>query len=359
MYIEHVQLMVSLDYSRRGDLTIYLTSPMGTKSCLLSPRSEDLSDEGFSKWPFMTTHSWGEDPRGVWTLEIKDLGDAKANHGVVTEWQLILHGTKLKPNHQLQAHSTEGHNERPASAPQPAPAPANHAPSGPTFTFIPPTKETANSVVRPVSPVNQAAVTATHALSDHLQINISDLQQQHHQQLQQQQQQQQRQQQQQQQQRQQQQQQLQQQARKKQQQLQLQLQKQQQEQAQLRQMQKQQQQQNIRTQNIYSNYGPQGTNFIAPQAPRVPFADPLPGPYFGPRYGPPAPPPMEPNIALSNNGRLRFNQMRWGNPLYRAPAIPVNPYSGYLRTYGKRGARKPHLGVLLLRSMKRRRKYKL
>ncbi|EDO47748.1 predicted protein, partial [Nematostella vectensis] len=99
-YLEHVQLMVSLDYVRRGDLVIYLTSPMGTKSCLLSPRKEDSSNEGFSKWPFMTTHSWGEDPRGTWTLEIKDLGDNKANHGTLREWQLILHGTKDKPAHQ-------------------------------------------------------------------------------------------------------------------------------------------------------------------------------------------------------------------------------------------------------------------
>lgn len=59
-YLEHVQLLISLDYTRRGDLVMYLTSPMGTKSCLLPPRKEDMSNEGFSKWPFMTTHSWGE-----------------------------------------------------------------------------------------------------------------------------------------------------------------------------------------------------------------------------------------------------------------------------------------------------------
>jgi len=95
-YLEHVQILLSLDYTRRGDLVVYLTSPMGTKSCLLSPRKEDLSDEGFTKWPFMTTHSWGEDPRGTWTIEIKDLGDNRPNHGTLTEWQLILHGTKEK-----------------------------------------------------------------------------------------------------------------------------------------------------------------------------------------------------------------------------------------------------------------------
>ncbi|KAE8618084.1 hypothetical protein XENTR_v10009272 [Xenopus tropicalis] len=36
--LEHVQARLSLSYNRRGDLAIYLTSPMGTRSCLLAPR---------------------------------------------------------------------------------------------------------------------------------------------------------------------------------------------------------------------------------------------------------------------------------------------------------------------------------
>jgi len=103
-YLEHVQLMLSIEYSRRGDLVVTLTSPMGTRSCLLPVRSEDTSDEGFKKWAFMTTHMWGEDPRGKWTLEIKDGGESRSNTGVLRDWQLILHGTKTKPNHQNVTH---------------------------------------------------------------------------------------------------------------------------------------------------------------------------------------------------------------------------------------------------------------
>lgn len=103
-YLEHVQMILTLEYSRRGDLTIFLTTPMGTKSNLLPTRSEDSSDEGFKKWPFMTTHAWGEDPRGKWTLEIRDAGDARANTGIIRDWQLILYGTKEKPNHQIISH---------------------------------------------------------------------------------------------------------------------------------------------------------------------------------------------------------------------------------------------------------------
>lgn len=45
---------------------------MGTNSTLLSRRTEDDSADGFTNWPFMTVHNWGESPRGVWTLEIFD-----------------------------------------------------------------------------------------------------------------------------------------------------------------------------------------------------------------------------------------------------------------------------------------------
>lgn len=103
-YTEHVQLVLSIDYTRRGDLTIFLTSPMGTRSCLLPIRGEDSSDEGFHKWTFMTTHAWGEDPRGKWTLEIKDGGESRRNTGYLKDWQLIMHGTKLKPDHQNFTH---------------------------------------------------------------------------------------------------------------------------------------------------------------------------------------------------------------------------------------------------------------
>lgn len=137
-YLEHVQILLSLDYTRRGDLVVYLTSPMGTKSCLLSPRKEDLSDEGFTKWPFMTTHSWGEDPRGTWTIEIKDLGDNRPNHGTLTEWQLILHGTKEKPNHQPIEHPDKPRDSVPVPVSSAPPPQFHQVPSGPTYTFASP-----------------------------------------------------------------------------------------------------------------------------------------------------------------------------------------------------------------------------
>uniref|UniRef100_A0AAX7V6X6 Neuroendocrine convertase 2 n=1 Tax=Astatotilapia calliptera TaxID=8154 RepID=A0AAX7V6X6_ASTCA len=96
-YLEHVQTVVTVNASRRGDLNINMTSPMGTKSILLSrrPRDDD-SKVGFDKWPFMTTHTWGEDPRGTWVLEVGFQGD-EPQRGVLKEWTLMLHGTQSAP----------------------------------------------------------------------------------------------------------------------------------------------------------------------------------------------------------------------------------------------------------------------
>lgn len=44
----------------------------GTLIQILSPRKLDNSDAGFAKWKFMSVATWGEDPRGTWTLDIFD-----------------------------------------------------------------------------------------------------------------------------------------------------------------------------------------------------------------------------------------------------------------------------------------------
>uniref|UniRef100_A0A8D0ARM2 Furin (paired basic amino acid cleaving enzyme) b n=1 Tax=Sander lucioperca TaxID=283035 RepID=A0A8D0ARM2_SANLU len=71
--LEHVQARLTLSHNQRGKLAIHLISPLGTRSTLLFPRPNDFSSEGFNDWAFMTTHSWGEDPQGEWTLEIENV----------------------------------------------------------------------------------------------------------------------------------------------------------------------------------------------------------------------------------------------------------------------------------------------
>ncbi len=72
VYLEHVQVSLTLSSNRRGEVEVYLTSPMGTRSMLLARRPRDMSNEGFRDWVFMTTHLWGELSVGDWTLEVKN-----------------------------------------------------------------------------------------------------------------------------------------------------------------------------------------------------------------------------------------------------------------------------------------------
>ncbi|CAH1954851.1 unnamed protein product, partial [Acanthoscelides obtectus] len=100
-YLEHVQAVLTLNATRRGDVELFLTSPMGTRSMILSRRqNDDDSRDGFSKWPFMTTHTWGEYPQGTWTLEAK-FNSQTPQTGFIKEWTLMLHGTRDPPYTEL------------------------------------------------------------------------------------------------------------------------------------------------------------------------------------------------------------------------------------------------------------------
>ncbi|XP_078421650.1 neuroendocrine convertase 1 [Cetorhinus maximus] len=97
--LEHVQLEATIEYTRRGDLHITLTSPAGTNTVLLAERERDSSPNGFKNWAFMSVHTWGEDPVGTWLLSITDVSGRIENKGEIIDWKLILHGTSIKPEH--------------------------------------------------------------------------------------------------------------------------------------------------------------------------------------------------------------------------------------------------------------------
>ncbi|KAM4887081.1 proprotein convertase subtilisin/kexin type 4 isoform 1-T1 [Thomomys bottae] len=90
--LEHVQVRLSLSYSRRGDLEIWLTSPMGTRSTLVAIRPLDISGKGYNNWIFMSTHYWDEAPQGVWTLGLQNKG-YYYNTGTLYRYTLLLYGT--------------------------------------------------------------------------------------------------------------------------------------------------------------------------------------------------------------------------------------------------------------------------
>ncbi|XP_039266636.2 proprotein convertase subtilisin/kexin type 6-like isoform X2 [Styela clava] len=99
-YLEHVVLRISLSHVRRGDLQIFLTSPAGTRSNILERRNLDRSTVGFDEWNFMTTHHWGENPQGVWVLEIFDSYYRHRDNNIknqLLKWQMVFYGTKTHP----------------------------------------------------------------------------------------------------------------------------------------------------------------------------------------------------------------------------------------------------------------------
>ena len=67
------------------------------RSMLLSKRNrDDEARAGFTKWPFMTTQSWAENPRGRWKLFVI-LDSEEPQAGSLHEWSLLLHGTRKSP----------------------------------------------------------------------------------------------------------------------------------------------------------------------------------------------------------------------------------------------------------------------
>uniref|UniRef100_A0A8C8D0K2 P/Homo B domain-containing protein n=1 Tax=Oncorhynchus tshawytscha TaxID=74940 RepID=A0A8C8D0K2_ONCTS len=107
VYLEHVVIRVTITHSHRGDLSVTLTSPAGTKSQLLANRPLDHSTEGFQSWEFMTTHCWGEKASGEWSLEVLDTPSQQRDnsetglpcytltiiqyHKNYTRYQILLH----------------------------------------------------------------------------------------------------------------------------------------------------------------------------------------------------------------------------------------------------------------------------
>jgi len=92
-YLEHMHINVSLAHSSRGAVSIYLVSPMGTRSRVLGRRKVDTKRGSFKNWAFLSIHFWGENPHGKWRLEI----ESAHGNGLIEEWQLIMYGSEYLP----------------------------------------------------------------------------------------------------------------------------------------------------------------------------------------------------------------------------------------------------------------------
>ncbi|ESO07759.1 hypothetical protein HELRODRAFT_170307 [Helobdella robusta] len=87
--IEHVQAVITLSASNRGQVQIDLKSGMSTNTTLLHRRVKDTSNEGFTNWAFMSTHFWGEKLGSTWELTVYN-GNSVST---LKNWTLVLYGT--------------------------------------------------------------------------------------------------------------------------------------------------------------------------------------------------------------------------------------------------------------------------
>ncbi|KAL5010688.1 hypothetical protein ScPMuIL_012993 [Solemya velum] len=97
-YLEHVLLKVDYSTLSRGEISITLTSPSGTKSKMLTSRELENDWEVRWNWTYMSVQFWGENPNGVWKMDVYQGGSYmdgiyRKTKGLLNAWQLVFHGT--------------------------------------------------------------------------------------------------------------------------------------------------------------------------------------------------------------------------------------------------------------------------
>ncbi|EAU88620.2 kex protein [Coprinopsis cinerea okayama7 len=95
--LEHINVKVWINHTRRGDVEVELVSPGGIKSILASKRDSDAATTGFPGWTFMSVKHWGEDPIGNWTLTVFDQ-QKEDEHGRFLGWNMIFWGSTIDPS---------------------------------------------------------------------------------------------------------------------------------------------------------------------------------------------------------------------------------------------------------------------
>ena len=87
--VEHAELTISVAHPRRGDLSIVLVSPEGTRSRLYEPHFDP--NAGIDSYRFKSVLNWGESSSGVWKLEVRDTKTQMS--GSITYAKLVLSGS--------------------------------------------------------------------------------------------------------------------------------------------------------------------------------------------------------------------------------------------------------------------------
>lgn len=97
--LEHIQVHVNAESSRRGSLRMFLTSPAGVVSEIMPNRKMDPSRDGVRNWNFMSVAHWGEPGIGDWKLSVQHGPNARSKTtSKLIDWSLILWGESIDPS---------------------------------------------------------------------------------------------------------------------------------------------------------------------------------------------------------------------------------------------------------------------
>ena len=88
-FIEFVEINVDFDHDRFTDLDMRLISPSGAVSELIVYK-DGLSSAVTGSWRFGSARHLGEDPSGIWQLEVAD--QVAINEGRLNSWSLKIYG---------------------------------------------------------------------------------------------------------------------------------------------------------------------------------------------------------------------------------------------------------------------------
>lgn len=87
--IESVQIRITATHNYVGDLSVELTSPLGTTSRLLLGNS-NLKDKNFQNQMLLTNAFYGEPSNGDWKIKVVDT--VSGDSGTLTNWKLKISG---------------------------------------------------------------------------------------------------------------------------------------------------------------------------------------------------------------------------------------------------------------------------
>jgi len=106
--VENVVVTIDIpDHGYWGDISVFLTSPQGTRVRLVKDHfvSQGVLGAGYYQWPLTDVLHLGEISQGDWTLEVVD--NQAGYSGTLSSWSLEIFGTAVPEPESLLAYSCD------------------------------------------------------------------------------------------------------------------------------------------------------------------------------------------------------------------------------------------------------------